>query len=93
MFELPEGFYCEKYVPLHSFTFSLLTFITEPNLIQRFWNLWKLMKWQIVQGPIASKLEKNTDNFVKKWLLSVFLIAKQAHITTDTYRAIRQALW
>lgn len=54
-----------------------------------------MMKWQIVQGPIASQLEKNTDNFVKKKkrLLSIFLFAKQAHITTDTYRAIRQALW
>lgn len=32
-------------------------------------------------------------SFCKKRLLSIFLSAKQAHITTDTYGAIRQALW
>lgn len=29
----------------------------------------------------------------KKSVLFVFISAKQAHITTDTYRAIRYALW
>lgn len=37
--------------------------------------------------------EKRWSFCQKETLLSIFLSAKQAHINTDTYGAIRQALW
>ena len=51
------------------------------------------MKWQSIQGPLASSFEKSAYHFVKKkekLSFFAFLHAKHAHIVTDTFKS---ALW